>query len=791
MAPLTWRNVDDPDLGKAAAILESAARNFEAGFGGLGENFQNMHGIQSRNRSAAAMSQLAGITGGANVDEILARVSGSVDPMYRTDELNAAILNARGTGLGYDDTNSAIAARNAGNARSQETHDWDMGVRRQEAAIADDVLRRAAAANGGVAVPANMDSRELLARTLQAEAGGEGYDGMLAAGATIANRVNQGAYGGTIEGNILAPGQFSAWNGVTGYAGGEGALDMVNMTPSEQAYAVADAILSGNYQDPTGGATHYYNPEAANPAWGAGAGGNWTRIGNHVFGTAEGGLPTGGGRTSVADLIPEGNMISYRDWMEIEQDIYNDGQEVIADGFENRRSARTEREEIRSAAEDEQTRQRQAQADEIVGSMIDGLGPNAAVEGIDAIMGMTNIDDATKQLAVASLRTRIDEMPEFFNAAGATGMTPMAEAAMAQMGMNEQIIDSQNGTLRALESVGISFDMSAGDADAAVTGEGASPDSQGQGLLEQLNGLMENAETLQITDDPERILGIVQDIAGELKLDPRLVMAMAQDSFSENTMGLGMSLDADILRQKLEGWADPDSRRQLIEEQRQQALRREELEGLIAAQQVAQTEIDVFSRRSGPNAEARVEAALEESKRVDQAIEALMARDNTANGIVTPDRRSKRQEEPAPATTDEIVTADSDDRRQAILEAETRPTPGGRTVDPEASGFDQAVSRVMRDSEISATLNQIQTGLATGGGAPINRMIGGVTDFFRPRAEAEANQANREEKRQALRWFQSEEAMALFWTNPELLAEAQEDPVAFWQSRQESDEESE
>lgn len=152
--------------------------------------------------------------------------------------------------------------------------------------------------------------RELLARTLMAEAGGEGLQGMLAAGSVINNRLNAGGYGDSLEGVIMKPGQFSAWNGVTGYAGGEGGLDMANMTPSEQAYQAADALLSGQYQDPTGGATHYYNPAAANPAWGAQGGGNWTRIGNHVFGSADAGRGAGPGTISTQGGAGQG-MPSY------------------------------------------------------------------------------------------------------------------------------------------------------------------------------------------------------------------------------------------------------------------------------------------------------------------------------------------------------------------------------------------------------------------------------------------------------------------------------------------------
>ena len=132
----------------------------------------------------------------------------------------------------------------------------------------------------------SLSDKEILALTLQAEAGGEGYEGMIAAGAVIANRAASGKYGKGISGVIMKPGQFSAWNGVTGYAGGEGAIDMDRVRPSKAALKAAEAILSGNYKDVTGGATHYYNPSVASPAWGGEEGNGWKDIGNHRFGKA-------------------------------------------------------------------------------------------------------------------------------------------------------------------------------------------------------------------------------------------------------------------------------------------------------------------------------------------------------------------------------------------------------------------------------------------------------------------------------------------------------------------------
>jgi spore germination cell wall hydrolase CwlJ-like protein len=136
------------------------------------------------------------------------------------------------------------------------------------------------------AASTDLSTRELLAKTIQAEAGGEGYTGMLAVGAVISNRVNASGFGDSIQDVILKPGQFSAWNSVTGYAKGKGGVNMDKIKPSKDAYAAADAILSGDFESPVGGATHYYNPSIVEPKWGQDAGGDWQEIGGHVFGYA-------------------------------------------------------------------------------------------------------------------------------------------------------------------------------------------------------------------------------------------------------------------------------------------------------------------------------------------------------------------------------------------------------------------------------------------------------------------------------------------------------------------------
>ena len=55
----------------------------------------------------------------------------------------------------------------------------------------------------------DADTTLLLAALIQCEAGGESYEGQLAVGAVVMNRVRSGAYPDTIHGVIYASGQFT------------------------------------------------------------------------------------------------------------------------------------------------------------------------------------------------------------------------------------------------------------------------------------------------------------------------------------------------------------------------------------------------------------------------------------------------------------------------------------------------------------------------------------------------------------------------------------------------------
>ena len=137
-----------------------------------------------------------------------------------------------------------------------------------------------------------MSELEILARTIEAEAGGESKRGKLAVGAVIANRADSTKYGMDIRGVILRKAQFSPWNAITGYQKGiSQAKPMLTekMKPSKDSYDAAKKILSGDYEDPTGGAVHYLNPKIGKkPDWyGSFKKRGVKKIGRHEFGNAD------------------------------------------------------------------------------------------------------------------------------------------------------------------------------------------------------------------------------------------------------------------------------------------------------------------------------------------------------------------------------------------------------------------------------------------------------------------------------------------------------------------------
>ena len=114
------------------------------------------------------------------------------------------------------------------------------------------------------AVVANADDTRLLAALIQCEAGGESYEGMLAVGAVVMNRVRSGAYPDTISGVIYASGQFTpALNGKV--------AKVYEGNVKDSCIQAAQAAINGETN--VGEATHFKR---------AGAHDGYV-MGNHVF----------------------------------------------------------------------------------------------------------------------------------------------------------------------------------------------------------------------------------------------------------------------------------------------------------------------------------------------------------------------------------------------------------------------------------------------------------------------------------------------------------------------------
>ncbi|MBR1693413.1 MAG: cell wall hydrolase [Lachnospiraceae bacterium] len=98
------------------------------------------------------------------------------------------------------------------------------------------------------AVPTSVSDVQLLAALIQCEAGSQPYEGQLAVGAAVMNRVRSGGYPNSIIGVITAPGQFPpATNGKVASVAASG--------PKASCMQAAQAAVDGATN--IGGATHF------------------------------------------------------------------------------------------------------------------------------------------------------------------------------------------------------------------------------------------------------------------------------------------------------------------------------------------------------------------------------------------------------------------------------------------------------------------------------------------------------------------------------------------------------
>ncbi len=117
----------------------------------------------------------------------------------------------------------------------------------------------------------NTSDVQLMARAINGEARGEPYEGQVAVGAVILNRVKDSRFPNTISGVIYQAGAFTAV--------ADGQINAAIAQDSTVYKAAQDAM---NGWDPTGGCVYYFNPATATNKW------IWSRplvktIGKHRF----------------------------------------------------------------------------------------------------------------------------------------------------------------------------------------------------------------------------------------------------------------------------------------------------------------------------------------------------------------------------------------------------------------------------------------------------------------------------------------------------------------------------
>ncbi len=112
-----------------------------------------------------------------------------------------------------------------------------------------------------------LSTREIFARMIRCEAGGEGDNGMKAVATVIMNRVHvpNGEYQRVCQGDLrkvlFQKGQFDCASETLG--GAYNAQNIYNMPAEQMHYEIADWALSGNKLFSVGYCLWYFNPFAA------------------------------------------------------------------------------------------------------------------------------------------------------------------------------------------------------------------------------------------------------------------------------------------------------------------------------------------------------------------------------------------------------------------------------------------------------------------------------------------------------------------------------------------------
>jgi len=133
-------------------------------------------------------------------------------------------------------------------------------------------------------------NRELFARLIQCEAGGEGRKGMEAVATVVMNRatITYGEFsrineGGNVRNIILQQGQFVCAR--TSVGGVYNSQNIYNMSPTEEHFEIADWAINGGRLWGVDNSLFFYNPEGSQcrTYFPSNVGVIHNRIGDHCF----------------------------------------------------------------------------------------------------------------------------------------------------------------------------------------------------------------------------------------------------------------------------------------------------------------------------------------------------------------------------------------------------------------------------------------------------------------------------------------------------------------------------
>jgi hypothetical protein len=213
----------------------------------------------------------------------------------------------------------------------------------------------------------SASDRDLMIRTVLGEAGNESDEGKAAVSHVILTRAKLGNYGGkTVEGVVFAPKQFEPWQ--------TRRAELLKIDPKSPEYqrvaSIVDGVLSGEWEDPTDGATHFYSPSVmatrgGPPKWALGK--ETQRIGDHLFLRPDDPAGRAQGRGTPTDFVPLERLIEHRNQAAIA---------VSAQAVDRDRAQRVAEREARRVSDEEAVKMIQAihaegstiQAGEIAGN---------------------------------------------------------------------------------------------------------------------------------------------------------------------------------------------------------------------------------------------------------------------------------------------------------------------------------------------------------------------------------------------------------------------------------------